>query len=103
MQKNSPGAGPDNRQKHHHWLLASLLWPILLLSSLSIAQSRETVMVPMRDGVNLATNIYLPSGEGPWPVVLTRTPYDKDGLDNRADTYHAVSYTHLTLPTKRIV
>lgn len=33
--------------------------------------------VPMRDGVNLSADIYFPSeGDGPWPVVLTRTPYD---------------------------
>jgi len=35
-------------------------------------------MVTMRDGVHLASSIYLPPGEGPWPVVLTRTPYGKD-------------------------
>ena len=34
---------------------------------------------PMRDGVKLAANVYLPSGKGPWPVVLVRTPYLKDG------------------------
>lgn len=34
-------------------------------------------MVRMRDGVRLATTLYLPDGEGPWPVVLVRTPYDK--------------------------
>ena len=35
--------------------------------------------IPMRDGVKLAANVYLPDGPGPWPVVLTRTPYLKDG------------------------
>ncbi|MBT2374903.1 CocE/NonD family hydrolase [Pseudomonas fluorescens] len=35
-------------------------------------------MIPMRDGVHLATDIYLPQGlEGPFPVVIERTPYDK--------------------------
>ncbi len=29
------------------------------------------------DGVQLATDVYLPVGNGPWPVVLTRTPYNK--------------------------
>jgi predicted acyl esterase len=33
------------------------------------------VMVPMRDGTRLATDIYLPAGTGPWPVILYRTPY----------------------------
>lgn len=36
-------------------------------------------MVSMRDGVNLATNLFIPEGAGPWPTVLMRTPYGKDG------------------------
>src|SRR6266516_7665516 len=36
------------------------------------------VMVPMRDGVRLATSVHLPQGPGPWPAVLTRTPYGKE-------------------------
>lgn len=38
----------------------------------------QELKVPMRDGVKLATSVYLPAGTGPWPVVLTRTPYGKD-------------------------
>lgn len=33
----------------------------------------------MRDGVRLAANVYQPDGPGPWPVILSRTPYLKDG------------------------
>jgi predicted acyl esterase len=33
----------------------------------------------MRDGTKLAANVFVPSGTGPWPVVLSRTPYLKDG------------------------
>lgn len=40
-------------------------------------RSKTTEMVAMRDGVKLATDVYLPEGAGPWPVVLTRTPYNK--------------------------
>jgi uncharacterized protein len=32
----------------------------------------------MRDGVVLRANVFRPEGEGPWPVLLTRTPYCKD-------------------------
>ncbi len=44
--------------------------------------SIKDVMVPMRDGVKLATDIYFPAqgdvrAEGKFPVVLERTPYDK--------------------------
>lgn len=38
---------------------------------------KKTEMAPMRDGVRLATDIYLPEGKGPWPVVLERTPYNR--------------------------
>lgn len=44
---------------------------------------RATAMVPMRDGVRLATDVYLPSRDGrelpgPWPVILERTPYGRN-------------------------
>jgi len=35
------------------------------------------LMVPARDGVLLATDLYRPDGPGPFPVLLERTPYDK--------------------------
>lgn len=37
----------------------------------------QNVAVPMRDGVILRADIYQPSGEGPFPVLLYRTPYSK--------------------------
>ncbi len=36
------------------------------------------VMVKMRDGVRLATDIYRPAGIGPFPVILERTPYGRN-------------------------
>lgn len=35
-------------------------------------------LVPMRDGVRLATDVYLPAGGSPTEAVLVRLPYDKD-------------------------
>ena len=40
----------------------------------------QTQMVMMRDGVRLATDIHMPDGAGPWPVILERTPYDRQGI-----------------------
>lgn len=38
-----------------------------------------TFRVPTRDGVHLATDVYLPTGAaGPFPVILIRTPYNKN-------------------------
>lgn len=36
-------------------------------------------MVPMRDDVRLATDVFLPSSAPPFPTVLVRLPYDKSG------------------------
>lgn len=45
-------------------------------------QTETNVMVPLRDGVRLATDLYFPAANGQrlsgrFPVVLIRTPYDK--------------------------
>lgn len=42
----------------------------------SIAVIDQKVMMPMRDGIRLATDIYRPKGEGKYPVVFSRTPYN---------------------------
>ena len=39
---------------------------------------RLDVKVPMRDGVNLSADIYLPKAQGPFPTVLMRTPYSNN-------------------------
>ncbi len=40
-----------------------------------VAKTLWNRRVPMRDGVETAVDVVLPPGEGPFPVVLTRTPY----------------------------
>jgi uncharacterized protein len=42
----------------------------------------QDVKVPMRDGVRLSTDVYLPDAPGPFPTVLMRTPYDNNGVAN---------------------
>ncbi|MFW6140702.1 MAG: CocE/NonD family hydrolase [Acidobacteriota bacterium] len=41
-----------------------------------IAVIEQKVMMPMRDGVRLATDIYRPKTDEPVPVILSRTPYN---------------------------
>lgn len=36
----------------------------------------EVEQVAMRDGARLTTRIYYPAGQGPWPVILMRNPYN---------------------------
>ena len=44
----------------------------------SIAVIDQKVMMPMRDGVRLATDIYRPKTDEPVPVILSRTPYNSN-------------------------
>ena len=43
---------------------------------------RIDVPVPMRDGVKLSTDLYLPRSEDAFPTVLIRTPYGNGGSDS---------------------
>jgi putative CocE/NonD family hydrolase len=39
----------------------------------------KSILVPVRDGVRLSTDVYSPTGaQGPLPVVLIRLPYNKN-------------------------
>jgi putative CocE/NonD family hydrolase len=40
------------------------------------------VPATMRDGTVLRANVYSPVGDGPFPVLLSRLPYDKEAFDN---------------------
>jgi putative CocE/NonD family hydrolase len=49
-----------------------------------VQRTKSNLMIPMRDGVRLATDIYRPTRFGapvdePLPILLQRTPYDKTG------------------------
>lgn len=48
----------------------------------SIAEANTMLMVPMRDGVKLATDVYLPKqGKGPFPSIFVRTPYNFNKIE----------------------
>src|SRR5262245_47347647 len=62
--------------------------------SLCFAQDdQQTSMVSMSDGIKLAADVYLPPhGAAPYPVVLIRTPYDKNSLKSGAGNMCALGY-----------
>ena len=61
------------------------MWMTLVLAaSLEVVRFEENLMIPMRDGVRLATDVYRPARGGTpldekLPVLLQRTPYGKTG------------------------
>ncbi len=43
----------------------------------------EDISIPMRDGKNLAADLYLPDQSGSFPVILIQTPYNKNTYRTR--------------------
>jgi uncharacterized protein len=86
----------------------SLIFLPLIFVSLLLAQSTEqyetiaakNLMVPMRDGAHLATDIYEPSkngvlASGKFPTLLIRTPYDRSRFDDYAAIFVKRGYVFI--------
>lgn len=65
--------------------------PLLSAPKYEVEMERG-VKVPMRDGVNLATDVYRPKGLEKAPVILVRTPYKKDMGELQARFYARRGY-----------
>jgi uncharacterized protein len=58
----------------------------------AVAIIDQKVMMPMRDGVRLATDIYRPKTDKPVPIIFSKTPYNFNSWGNgemRTGTYQA--------------
>lgn len=76
-------------------LLAALALLSIQIVGLSCGAqaSAQTQMVPMSDGVRLATDVYLPQQvQPPFPTMLLRTPYSKNGNRATADRVTRFGY-----------
>ncbi|MFZ8932231.1 MAG: CocE/NonD family hydrolase, partial [Pseudomonadales bacterium] len=82
------------RQRRGRWALGRVLGAMTVLCALAVgtpavgaAKPFGTVryhqMVPMRDEVRLATDVYLPSGPGPFPTLLVRDIYGNGSAPGR--------------------
>ncbi len=83
--------------------LAFLLLVIPSLASLGQSKNaftKQTLMIPMEDGVRLATDIYLPKDAyAPIPCILIRTPYNKNG-DGEGKKFTALGYAVVKQDTR---
>jgi uncharacterized protein len=66
-----------------HWLIWLCLLPLVgmaqddVLKKLqAVAIIEQKMMMPMRDGVRLCTDIFRPKTNGPVPIIFSRTPYN---------------------------
>ncbi len=90
-------------------LLVLVLVPATLAAnSIGVAQADpanaisvdNNVLVPMRDGIRLAADVYRPSAPGTYPVILTRTPYDKTGGKDDGIFFAQNGYVYIAQDTR---
>jgi putative CocE/NonD family hydrolase len=73
-------------------VLVIALFALLFCNSVSAEIRMETLSLPMRDGVKLATDVYRDDALKRAPVVLMRTPYDRTKQKANAERYAAAGY-----------
>lgn len=61
-------------------LAAALLAPVFSTPAAAQVRAEYGVMIPLRDGVRLASDVWRPETPGRHPVLLARTPYMRTGL-----------------------
>lgn len=72
--------------------LVVILVAAAITSSAMADVATETVSIPMRDGIALATDIYRDAAVSKAPVILMRTPYDKSKQKGNAEKYVDAGY-----------
>jgi predicted acyl esterase len=79
-------------------LLIATPTTILSISAAYAPPDKKTYWIEMRDGVKLATDVYIAPGSfgAPRSVILIRTPYGKNGMDLYRTFYSTQNY-HLVI------
>jgi len=67
---------------------------LLLFQAASAQKVLRNIDVITSDGDSLATDIYIPNGNGSFPVILMRTPYDKSKRDY-GDFFNKEGYVYI--------
>jgi putative CocE/NonD family hydrolase len=91
----------DGKRMCRALVMAFTFLPLSALPADDIVVERN-VMVPMRDGILLATDIYRPATDGqvvadPLPVLLTRTPYSKSRESTVATARHFAAHGYVSV------
>ncbi|WP_079504317.1 CocE/NonD family hydrolase [Mesobacillus jeotgali] len=64
--------------------------------------TKKDIFITMRDGVILAADVHLPDGPGPFPVILTQTPYNKNvsSSENLNEYFIKRGYAHVIVDVR---
>ncbi len=101
-----PPAERRRRVRRALVLLATVFALVIVGPGLVLAQGKSpakvdhNVMVPMRDGAKLATDVYRPVAPGTYPAILKRTPYGKDSLADEGTFFAQHGYVYVAQDTR---
>lgn len=72
---------------------------LMIMTAIYTPQDKFTVMIPMRDDVKLATDVYFAPGSfgAPRPVILIRTTYGKDGMGGLYSLLYLTQNYHVVM------
>ncbi len=68
--------------------------PVTITDPPAGIEFERDVPVPMRDGVTLRVNVFGPSGEGQYPVIMCAHPYGKDNLPKKTKSGYSPSFQY---------
>lgn len=86
-------------KRHFSIFLVNILL-LLFCACGARAFEKRIVDIPMRDGVKLKADVYLPDGDGPFPVVLNRTPYNRKGVSGDGEKFAARSIAFVAVDVR---
>jgi uncharacterized protein len=68
----------------------------------SSIKTEKDIFITMRDGIILAADVHLPDGPGPFPVILTQTPYNKNqrSSENLNEYFVKRGYAHMVVDVR---
>lgn len=81
--KDRPWRRPGEFAYARGRIKAALRPPVTVTPAPADLVKDHDVAVPMADGVRLRVNVYRPAGDGPFPVILSAHPYNKDALPKK--------------------
>ena len=90
LGKRAPATRDNGRTPYQDRAARVRVNLLVLLAVISVgfpsawAAPTQALMVKMSDGTELATDVYLPDGPGPWPTVVARMAYPRVWADGRA-------------------
>jgi len=62
--------------------------------------TKQTVMITVEDTIKLATDLYLPQKNGPFPTILIRSPYNKAGAKGDGERFARAGYAVVIQDTR---